>query len=114
MDRTETQRRIEEILARSPRLRDWPDTREGLIAEIMTVHDEAVEAALSEYDETMNDGAGQALARVLRSKIRGMPDHPWIPGGQFADGEIMRALERVEGHSALEDLENVDLEPVDE
>lgn len=40
------------------------------------------------------------LAVALRSRIEGLPDHPWIPGANFKDGElisILVAAERVFG-----------------
>lgn len=51
MDRLEADRRIREILEGSPRLWDWPDMRDTLAVQLMTVVDEAVEAVLDGEDE---------------------------------------------------------------
>jgi hypothetical protein len=50
VDRLEFQRRVQEAIARTDRLRDYPHTSEALVCEIMIAHDEAVEAALAEHD----------------------------------------------------------------
>lgn len=34
--------------------------------------------------------------QVIRSHIDGLPDHPWIPGVNFADGQVMEALDVLE------------------
>lgn len=36
------------------------------------------------------------LTAALSSRIQGLPDHPWVPGGEFADGGLMAALRRAE------------------
>ena len=36
------------------------------------------------------------LQQKVLKRVDGLPDHPWIPGAKFADGELMKALtERV-------------------
>lgn len=29
---------------------------------------------------------------LIRERVQGLPDHPWIPGTEFADGALMEAL----------------------
>jgi hypothetical protein len=36
------------------------------------------------------------LVRQLWQRTHGLPDDPWIPGGEFADGELMAALHAAE------------------
>lgn len=38
----------------------------------------------------------ERLVRELRSRICGLPDHPWVPGGRFQDGALIAALEDAE------------------
>jgi hypothetical protein len=33
---------------------------------------------------------------LIRSRIDGLPDNPWVPGASFTDGLIMEALEHLE------------------
>ena len=37
-------------------------------------------------------GLLETSLRLIRSRVEGLPDHPWIPGVNFDDGEIMGAL----------------------
>lgn len=38
----------------------------------------------------------ERLVRELRSRIDGLPDHPWVPGAKFHDGALLAALEDAE------------------
>lgn len=37
------------------------------------------------------------LVNELRPRVLDLPDHPWVPGGMFADGKLLAANERVLG-----------------
>lgn len=40
----------------------------------------------------MYDKGRQSVITVILPRVEGLPDHPWIPGVNFADGEILRVL----------------------
>lgn len=40
----------------------------------------------------MYDKGRQSVIDVILPRVDGLPNHPWIPGFMFADGEILRAL----------------------
>jgi hypothetical protein len=64
---------------------------------------------MSEHDADAKLSA-QALARIVRAHIDGLPDHPWIPGGRFKDGKLMAALDAAENDRAVDGVEQT---PVD-
>jgi len=69
VNRTEFKQHVERKLENSSRLWDWPDTREELVTAIMEAHDRAVEAALEEYEQALNDDTETSDTRQGRSSL---------------------------------------------
>lgn len=56
---------------------------------------------VSKYEITMSGGAGdraalRQLAEALRTRVRDLAGHPFIPVSDFTDGELLAALKNAE------------------
>lgn len=55
---------------------------------------DGTDETLEQLGEAYSDLAHRAerLCKALRNSIEDWPDHPWIPGTRFKDGELLAAL----------------------
>lgn len=75
---------------------DASDSKEvGLTVDLVIcqIHEMLDEDAIGNTEAEQVVALVDPFRQLIRSKIDGLPDHPWIPGAAFIDGEIMKELD---------------------
>jgi hypothetical protein len=65
--------------------RETPETPDAY--QLRLAEEAGAEAASEVYEPAL-----RRLAEALDARVLARPDHPWVPGSEFADGELLAAL----------------------